>query len=249
MLRRSMIFTLLAIGSMVVLASSPVAAAPKPGDPEPPKGSIEPPIVAYKGKMVDESGKPVSGIFPITFKLYPGENSKKATWSETLWVAVDRGTYTVRLGERKPLPAGDKSRAFIGVDIRGVGEVVREPFSAAGHAAGGGSGPAKQGGGTKYADTAGYAVESDHAKNADRLQNMTIEDLARRLAEEGLGAPRNGGGGARIGSSRRFGARIGGPGGTAEYNETCPKGHVMVGIKGGAGMYLDSIQIICAPLE
>lgn len=241
-----------------ILAAVAASGAPKGGGgaPEPPKGGGEgqPGAVAYKGKMVDEAGKPVSGIFPITFKIYSSETSKKPTWSETLWVAVDRGAYTVRLGDRKPLPSGERSRSYLGVDIRGIGEVVREPLAtgrAPAAATGGGTGPAKHAGGTRYADTAGYAVESDHAKNADRIQNMTFEDLARRLAEEG-GGPRPaaaGGGGVKIGTARRLGARIGGPGGTSEYNETCPKGYVMVGIKGGAGMYLDSVQIVCAPLE
>jgi hypothetical protein len=107
-------------------------------------------------------------------------------------------------------------------------------------------------GAAKYADTAGYAVEADHAKNSDRLMNLTVDDIVRRAAEEG-----GGGGGAaaaqtgtkvRIGSSKRYGAQVGGTGG-AEYNEVCPKGYVMVGMRGAAANLVDSFQIICAPLE
>ncbi|NOZ00403.1 MAG: hypothetical protein GXP54_00750 [Deltaproteobacteria bacterium] len=206
-------------------------------------------VVPYKGRMVDEAGKPVSGIFPITFKLYRGVKAHKAMWSESLWVAVDRGVYTVQLGEKKKLPAGkDLSKYVLGVEIKGLGEVAREPFMVKGQPT---PAPrlarppaASSGGGTKYADTAGYAVEADHAKNADRIQNLTIDDITRKVIEESVGASRT-----RIGKARRYGERVGGPGGTSEYNENCPRGYVMTGIRGGAGIYLDSIQIVCSPIE
>jgi hypothetical protein len=136
-----------------------------------------------------------------------------------------------------------------------VGEVVREPFQ--GQAAKAvakvetpvvTTGSSSHPGSVKYADTAGFAVEADHAKNADRIANLTVEDLIRKVVEEGGG----GGGGndkVKIGSGKRYGNRVGGPGGTAEYNEACPKGYVMTGVKGGAGIYLDSIQIVCSPIE
>jgi hypothetical protein len=237
------------------------------------EGVQEPGVQAYKGKLVDESGKPISGIFPVTFKLYAGLKAKKPVWSEMMWVAVDRGVYTVHLGVAKPLPArSDLDKMVLGVDVKGVGELVREPFIPAdvrppvltagaqrgaganqGGATAGGQTAGRSGaiGGAKYADTAGYAVEADHAKNSDRLMNLTVDDIVRRAAEEG------GGGGAaaaqagtkvRIGSSKRYGTQVGGTGG-AEYNEVCPKGYVMVGMRGAAANLVDSFQIICAPLE
>lgn len=230
------------LGCATILAFSAVALAGPRGKP--------PATVAYKGKMVDEAGKPVSGIFPMTFKLFKGVKSRKALWTESLWVAVDRGVYTVQLGEKKKLPVrNDLPKLVLGVEIKGVGEVAREPFMAqAGappqprvlvpHT------PKTKGGGVKYADTAGYAVEADHAKNADRIQNLSVDDITRRVLEEG-----GGGGKARVGKTRRYGDRVGGPGGTSEYNSTCPRGYVMTGIRGGAGIYLDSIQIVCSPIE
>ena len=265
------------VSSALALAPGPANAVnlPPPAAPKPPAAGKttpdEPLVVAYKGKMVDESKKPVSGVFPMTFKLYPGLASKKAMWTESMWVAVDRGVYTVRLGDRKALPKGqDLTKLTLGIEVRGVGELDRDVFVAApvkeasatvpaGPTSAGvaGTGPAKvpaHAGGVKYADTAGYAVEADHAKNADRLQNLTLEDVLRKVGEEGGGG---GGGGAaagggktvKIGTARRFGNHIGGPGGVSEYNETCPKGYIMVGIKGMNGNFLDSIQIVCAPLE
>lgn len=206
-------------------------------------------IIAYKGKLVDETGKPISGIFPMTFKLFAGLKAKKPIWSDSMWVAVDRGTYVVPVGERKPLPARqDLDKLILGVEIRGVGEVAREPFVAAVHEAPAAavSAAARAGSTVKFADTAGFAVEADNARNADRLNNLTADEVIRRAAEEGGGAA---GQRAKVGTSRRFGSRVGGPGGVAEYNESCPKGHVMTGIRGATGNVVDSIQIVCSPIE
>jgi hypothetical protein len=236
--------------AVLAIVAGPVAAAGKADAPGP-----DAQVVNYKGKLVDEAGKAISGIFPMTFKLVAGLKSNKAVWSESMWVAVDRGIYRVRLGESKRLPTNqDLSKHLLAVEVRGLGEISREPFGEDSNkvfspAPQGAAGPAaspRQQGGVKFADSAGFAVEADHAKNADRLQNLTVEDLTRKILEEGGGG---GGGKAKIGATKRFGNRVGGPGGTSEYNEVCPKGYVMTGVKGGAGIYLDSIQIICSPLE
>lgn len=210
-------------------------------------------IVAYKGKMVDESGKPVSGIFPMTFNLYAGLRSKKPVWSESLWVAVDRGIYILNLGEDKPLPAKlDPTKLVIGVNVRGVGEVAREPFVAAVRAtpvqaSSGAPSTAGAKGSVRYADTAGYAVEADHAKSADRLGNLTYEDMQRRMVEE-LGSAVSGSR-TKVGVAKRVGRSVGGPGGTNAFEDSCPKGYVMTGIRGMHGNVVDSIQIICSPIE
>ena len=70
------------------VAAALLLAAPASAQPA---ASQKGQVAAYKGKMVDEAGKPVSGIFPMTFRLYPGLKARKASWSETAWVAVDRG--------------------------------------------------------------------------------------------------------------------------------------------------------------
>ena len=257
---------------MPLVAASAWAGSPAPRVPGGMEGVPEPGVQAYKGKLVDEGGKPISGIFPVTFKLYAGLKAKKPVWSEMMWVAVDRGIYTVHLGTAKPLPArSDLDRMVLGVDVKGVGELVREPFvpadvrppvlSAGAQRAPGAApsaapsvapqiGKSGSAGAAKYADTAGYAVEADHAKNSDRLMNLTVDDIVRRAAEEGGGgaAAAQTGSKVRVGANKRYGSQIGGPGG-AEFNEVCPKGYVMVGMRGASGNLIDSFQIICAPLE
>ena len=41
---------------------------------------------------------------------------------------------------------------------------------------------------------------------------------------------------------------VGGAGGTP-FEAICPAGMVAVGIRGGAGIYIDNLQVVCAPLE
>ncbi len=245
--------TLIAVlGIAILLSATAVLAAP--GDIGTTAAGDR--VVSYKGKMIDEAGKPVSGVFPMTFNLHAGLRSKKPVWSESLWVAVDRGVYSLNLGEGKPLPAKlDLTKLVIAVEVRGVGEVAREPFvpavsvtplpassSAAAPAVAAG---AK--GSVRYADTAGYAVEADHAKSADRLGNMTLEDVQRRLLDD-VGAAA-GGGRSKVGAAKRVGRSVGGPGGTDAFEDACPKGFVMTGIRGMHGNVIDSLQIVCSPIE
>jgi hypothetical protein len=208
--------------------------------------------------MVGEDGKAVSGVFPMTFSLYKKQKAKRPVWKEKIWVAVDEGGYVVQLGQKKGLPSGKLENLFIGISIKGIGEVLREPF----HPAvitqtdtsgvkvpqipkGGNVAPAAtHKGAVNYADTAGFATEAGHAKNADRLNNLSLDEILQKLKEA-----QGGGVKIRIGSTRKYGAHLGGSGGTTDYNEQCPEGYVMIGIRGAYGLYLDSIQIICAPIE
>jgi len=203
-----------------------------------------PRIVAHSGRMVDEAEKPMGGIFPMAFKLHPDGKSRKVIWSETHWVAVDLGTYTVRLGGKKVLPVQDVlDKAWLSVEVRGVGNVSREPWATQPAEPNAKADTATKSPGkadAKFAETSGYATEANHAKNADKLQDMTVADIIRKTGQETTGV--------KVGTVKRPGTKVGGPGGRP-FEETCPKGYVMTGIKGATATYLDSIQIICSPLE
>jgi len=212
----------------------------------------------YRGTMIGEDGKSVSGVFPMTFSLYKTKKAKHAIWSEPLWVAVDEGGYIVKLGERNRLPSGRLDKYIIGISVRGMGEVLREPFhpTVVSQTAGNGvklpdvpSGAVekrKNSGSASYADTAGFATEAGHAKSADAVGGLTLDQIMEKLgkAQEGSGS-----GKIVIGSARKYGSRVGGNGGTDEYNEQCPDGYVMIGLRGAYGLYLDSAQIVCAPIR
>ncbi|MBM4388684.1 MAG: hypothetical protein FJ088_13155, partial [Deltaproteobacteria bacterium] len=211
----------------------------------------------YKGKIVDEGKKPLSGIFNLQFTLLPDGKSKKTLWTERHFVAVEKGVYSVELGTLKKFPSGiDLSSTYISISLVNGGEILREPFvysevhaqpkevaasktdvkksNAEQH-------EQQSGKSVSFAETAKYAVEAEYAKNAEKLSNLTLAEIEEKLASEG----RIGGAKIKIGGSKKYTNRVGGTGGTSEYLELCPKGYVVTGMRGGAGIYLDSIQLIC----
>lgn len=206
--------------------------------------------VVYEGKLQDANRKPIGGIFPLSFALHRNAKKGRSLWKEEHFVAIDEGVYAVELGSKTPIPSGlDVSRLYLSVSVSGGDEIVRERLSTEavkrgvqskdtttkkGRAGGDGKGV------VEYAETAGLAYEAEHAKVADRVGDWSQAELEDHL--------KNVGGKVRISSSKRYTGSAGGEGGVT-YELKCPKGHVVTGVRGGSGIYLDSIQLICSPLE
>ena len=207
--------------------------------------------VLYEGELQDAQRKPIGGIFPLSFSLHRNAKKGRSLWKEEHFVAIDEGRYAVVLGSRTPIPSGlNLAKLFLSVSLSGGDEIVRERFSpdslkaAANPGARGTSRKPGDIGDPKkvveYAETAGLAYEAEHAKAADRIGDWTQSEIEDHL--------KNAGGKVRIGSSKRYTGSAGGEGGVT-YELKCPKGHVVTGVRGGSGIYLDSIQLICSPLE
>lgn len=67
-----------------------------------------PRLVKFSGTLLDESGKPRTGVAGVTFLLYKGQAGGAPLWMETQNVNLDaKGHYTILLGSSKPdgLPA------------------------------------------------------------------------------------------------------------------------------------------------
>ena len=213
------------------------------------------PAVMYEGRLQDGKRKPVGGIYPLTFSLHSRARGGKATWSESHFVAVDHGTYTVELGTRRALPADAKlDEMYLGVSLTGGDEILRERLDpkavrpGATTATAQAQAPPVAAGSdgrrvVDYAETAGLAYEAEHAKVADRVGELGEEEL-----REALRQASEAGGKTSLGAARRYTASAGGEGGV-QYELVCPKGHVVTGVRGGSGIYLDSIQLVCSPLE
>tara|TARA_B100000530_G_scaffold12070_1_gene9237 strand:+ start:340 stop:1038 length:699 start_codon:yes stop_codon:yes gene_type:complete len=205
--------------------------------------------VVYEGKLQDANRKPIGGIFPLSFALHRNAKKGRSLWKEEHFVAIDEGRYEVQLGSKTPIPSGlDVSKLYLSVSVSGGNEIVRERLATGGsarkekpnEAAGkrGRTGDAK--GIVEYAETAGLAYEAEHAKVADRVGDWgqaELEDHLKNISSK-----------VRISSSKRYTGSAGGEGGVT-YELKCPKGHVVTGVRGGSGIYLDSIQLICSPLE
>lgn len=206
--------------------------------------------VVYEGKLQDADRKPIGGIFPLSFALHRNARKGRSLWKEEHFVAIDQGRYEVRLGSKTPIPSGlDVSKLYLSVSVSGGDEIVRERLStdsvrSASKSSDAGSRKGKTSGDNKsivaYAETSGLAYEAEHAKVADRVGDWGQAELEDHL--------KNISGKVRISSSKRYTGSAGGEGGVT-YELKCPKGHVVTGVRGGGGIYLDSIQLICSPLE
>jgi hypothetical protein len=210
--------------------------------------------MVYEGKIEDSNRKAVSGVFPLSFSLHRSTRGGKSVWTESHFVAVDDGKYVVQLGSRRRIPEKlNVEKLFLAVSLTGGAEIVREKMQPQSRreVAQGDPGaaesvaparPRPQGSKTvvDYAESAGLAFEAEHAKVADRVGRMTESELLEKI--------RSGGGKAKIGASKRYTSSAGGEGGIT-YELKCPKGHVVTGMRGGSGIYIDRVQLICSPLE
>jgi hypothetical protein len=217
--------------------------------------------VVYGGRLEDAQGRPIGGIYPLTFSFFRTAKGGRAVWSEAHFVAVDNGVYAVELGLDKPFPKTlDLQRAWLGVSVSGGKEIVRELFTAeptsqpkplttpppAEPKADPTVGAPPQAVKGTYADQAGFAYEAEKAKHADAVGGLSATDL-RNLVKQSVDAGKDGGK-AKIGAAKRYSDAVGGLGGQP-YTLECPAGFVVTGIRGQAAGYVDQISLICSPLE
>ena len=220
-----------------VAASAGVAAA------APPKRKMRT-VLDFESRLKDENNRPVSGIFPMVFELKK-KKKKRAFWTERHWVAVDNGRYQLQLGKQKKLPAKfDPKNVMIAVKIDGAGTVLQEPLSGADASL---SSVEETGGKriVQYAEKAGFSYDAEHATVADRLGEWTAKLLTETIAAL---KKKKSKGKVKIGRNRINMTSAGGVGGTP-FEQMCPPGTVAVGLRGGAGIYIDNVQLVCAPLE
>ena len=215
--------------------------------------------VVYGGRVEDAQGRPIGGIYPLTFSFFRTEKGGRAVWTETHFVAIDNGVYAVELGRDKAFPKNlDFDKSFLGVAISGGKEIVREKFSQdptllavtpqvevrkPEPSLGAPPQPAKG----SYADFAGFADEAEKAKTADAIGGMTLAEL-RTLIKTSAPEQKGGGGKVKIGDAKRYTDQVGGTGGRPFALE-CPPGFIVTGIRGQAAGYVDQLSVICSPLE
>lgn len=269
--------SILIAGVLLVAALAPVSMAQDNAE-KPPKAAASNDgelVVDYEGTLQDQNAKPVSGVFQLQFNLYDGQNAKRSAWNERHFVAVVDGAYTVPLGSQKTLERSQLPKdAWIGVELVGEGELLRDRFQMAGSNSTGQQQTedvaisdetrkllesARQNKQIAFADVAERAVTADKAEVAVRAQqvgDLSAEELEQKaqVALERLGEhiadpdAHAATGGLSLGSEREVMKRVGGSGGE-RYQVNCPPGYVVTGIKGGAGKLLDSIQLICQKLR
>lgn len=218
-------------------------------------------VVVYRGVLQNTDGDPVSGVFPLDFHLYRGDMSADSIWSETHFVSVVDGRYQVRLGAQNPLAEHLlEGERWLGIELRGETEILRDRLTVERPASRAETEEFEEGSRVSYADVAERAAEAERARvaqTARTLDGLTAEeieqkaDLALRRLGEHVADPdaHQAVTGPSVGSRvTTAGEEVGGSGGTS-YEIRCPDGQVAVGIKGGAGRVVDSITLLCSPLE
>ena len=214
-------------------------------------------ILVYSGKLRDERARPIGGVFPLTFAFYNKSRGGRALWSEEHFVAVNSGEYVVELGRTKPIGSSiDLDTLYVGVRITGGAELIRERFVSEGsepeevirNQGTGPRAPTRAGDQTvEYALRSGFAQQAARADDADRLEGRTLEQLRKMFGDGSAGS------GAALpklvfGGNTFNAPTAGGEGGTP-YQQLCPDGYVVTGLRGGSGLYVDRVGIICSPLE
>ena len=215
----------------------------------------------YRGSLMGSDGKPLFGMVHLTFSLHRKAKAGRKIWSETRFLYVEDGAFVAELGTHNPIPKDLKTgNLHIAMSVPMGPEFFREPFKevrvmtarefsalkenaqAPGTVivpAHSGAPEPGAGGNSSYAEKAGLAYEAEHARNADLLENMSLREIERAIRERVK---------PHIGSNEQYAEHCGGHGGTP-YFAQCPKGFVVTGIRGGAGKFVDGIQLICSPLE
>ena len=211
-------------------------------------------VLEYSGKLVDERGGPIGGVFPLTFALYSKPRGGTPFWKEKHFVGVDNGEYVIQLGRKVRIPSRKSlDQVYVGVRITGGPALVRERFVAEGGAneevihqaknvAVSAGGTKAKGGVVDYAEKSGFAYVAEKAENASKLEGLTLEKLKKKLGGGGAG------GKITLGDNTFNAPTAGGDGGTL-FQQLCPDGYVVTGLRGGAGLYIDRVGIICSPLS
>ena len=144
----------------------------------------------------------------------------------------------------------------MGVELQGEDEILRDRITVDSP---GEDGTAEIDGEDSRADVAERAAEAERARvaeNAEMLDGMTLDELDEKIdgvvdqLNEHIADPDpHPATGATVGETRRSADdEAGGTGGTS-YEITCPEGYVATGIQGGAGRVVDSITVLCSPLD
>lgn len=245
-------FALLLVASAALGATVTVALRPDAVAQERSAGGQ----IDYTGELIDAQMSPISGVFAMTFTIYRDQASAEAVWSEVHYASVAEGRYRVTLGTINPMPRElGGQRVFMAVSLGSTGEITRHPLDIAFVEE-----PLPREAivaqmRISYADLAERAIIAQEAQSADdcvTINGRTIDEIDRydelltemsTLREEVSRAAR-----PQVSARTTTLERVGGTGGNP-YTRTCPPGHVVVGMRGGAGALIDSIEIICAPLE
>ncbi|TVR02654.1 MAG: hypothetical protein EA398_07040 [Deltaproteobacteria bacterium] len=213
----------------------------------------------YRGEVIDQDHVPISGVFRLTFRLHADADARTPVWEETHWVAVHEGMYDVLLGSVSPLPAERLAAPlWISVLLGSTGEITRHPADLRPRQPVVDEARMAEIERLRFADVAEralFAEEAARAEDCRTLDGRTAQELdryeeldgrIRELSRQRSDAPAAGA--VRVGRTTQTLPSIGGRGGQP-YDRACPPNHVVTGARGRSGQLIDSMELICSPLQ
>ncbi len=175
---------------------------------------------------------------------------------------LTRQSITLPDGDKKPDAAEVKVDDKIEDKIEDK-KAIDKKNEAAAAARKGAEPPARNDGKTQYKTESSFAEVADFARRAGVAEDAEkvggkslkeledeIERLRGLLAEHRTdpAAHASTKGKTLLGTDNTVLPRVGGTGGSA-YLRECPPGYVVTGIRGSSGALIDSVQLICSPLQ
>ncbi len=84
-------------------------------------------LLHHQGRIIDQSGVPLSGTQKITFKLYSNATAQNEIWREDVSISFQNGYYSVQLGINSPLKVSlfENKELWLGITVGTGGQELK----------------------------------------------------------------------------------------------------------------------------
>ncbi len=82
-----------------------------------------PRLVNFQGYLVDDQDTPLTGEYGVTFRIYDNSTGGKVLWSETDTIVVEKGLYSITLGQKNPIDMAIEDDLWFALQIAGQSEM------------------------------------------------------------------------------------------------------------------------------
>jgi len=94
-----------------------------------------PRLLNYQGRLTDKSGRPLTGSYEVTFKIYDAENAGTLKWEETHpSVVIEKGVFSVLLGSVKNLDLAFDQQYYLEIQVGDDAMSPRQKIASAAYA-------------------------------------------------------------------------------------------------------------------
>lgn len=127
-----------------------------------PSYAAVPHLINYQGRLTDSGGKPLDGLYNLTFRIYDSENAGTLLWEEThSSLIIQKGIFGVLLGSVTNLNLAFDKPYFLEIK---VGNEVMSP--------------------RQQITSAGYAIRAENVEIAEKIKADSSDPTAGYLSEK-----------------------------------------------------------------